>query len=40
MIIMLKKLNLNYNLKNVVLEFDLYCFLIVSKVFNVELIFY
>lgn len=39
MIMMLKKLNLNYNLINVVLVFDLYCFLIVCRVFNVEIIF-
>lgn len=33
-----KKINLNQNLKNAVLEFDARCLLIASKVFNVEII--
>lgn len=36
---MLKKLNLNHNLTNAVLEFDSHCLLIACRVFNVEIIF-
>lgn len=39
MTMMLKKLNLNHNLTNAVLEFDSHCLLIACRVFNVEIIF-